>query len=110
MAYRIVNTVTKINDSDLWVTVGTPDYFSTEEEAAILQDYIQTINSITGISNQNISYDGNTLTITYDADSLNALNTFDTAVSSHQFIRLRNQKLRDMNIQQYIYNKTITEI
>jgi hypothetical protein len=110
MAYRITNTVTKINDSDLWITVGTPDYFSSPEETAILQDYIQTINSITGITNQNINYEGNTLTITYDADSLNSLNAFDTAISGHQFIRLRNQKLRELNIAQYVYSKTITEI
>jgi hypothetical protein len=109
MAYRVTTVATKLNDSDAWVSATTEQYF-TEEEMVIVNNYKQTINNVSGISNQTLNVNGNTTTYSYDAVTLSALNEYEITSSSHAFIPLRNSKLRELNIPQYLYRKTIAEI
>ena len=69
-----------------------------------------TLNS-PGISNvtfENVTT--NERTITLNVDTLENLNVYDMAVSNHPFTILRNRKLREYNVPQYLVSRNISEI
>ena len=109
--YRVVNTFKKLNDADVWITSASTSYFSAEELANEVASFTQIAFNSTGISNISFKYTStNETTTTFEVDTLENLNAYDTAVSNHPFTALKNRKLREYNIPQYLVSRNITEI
>ena len=67
--------------------------------------------SSSGISNVVIKITTtNEYTITCEADSLENLSNYDYSITTHPFTILRNRKLREYNIPQYLVFRKITEM
>ncbi len=108
--YRVTNTFKKLNDSDVWIIPTSTNYFADEEQPTINDFMDVTLNS-PGISNVIFKYvTTNERTITFDVDTLDNLNDYDSAISNHPFTTLRNRKLREYNIPQYLVSRNITEV
>lgn len=108
--YRLVYTTTKQNDTDPWITPFTSSFFTQEELDTIVADYINLTSNIEGVSNRQVTTEGNTMTTTMDIDSLEAFNRLESVVGSHAFVRLRNAKMREFNIENYTVVKQIIQI
>ena len=108
--YRVTNTFKKLNDSDVWIIPTSTNYF-TDEEQPIIDDFMDVTLNSPGISNFIFKYvTTNERTITFDVDTLDNLNDYDSAISNHPFTTLRNRKLREYNIPQYLVSRNITEV
>jgi len=108
--YTIVNTFKKLNDADVCIIPTSINYF-TEQEQIILNDFMGITLNSPGISNFTFNYvTMNERTITFEVDTLANLNAYDIAVSNHPFTIIRNRKLREYNIPQYLVIRNITEI
>ena len=108
--YKVVNTFKKLNDADVWIIPTSSNYFSDEEQTTVDNFMNVTLNSL-GISNVVFKYvSTNERTITFEADTLESLNNYDSSISNHPFTVLRNRKLREYNIPQYLVTRTITEV
>ena len=109
--YKVVTTFRKINDSDVWITPRTLNYFSELEQANEISDFLSITYSSSGISNVVIKITTtNEYTITCEADSLENLSNYDYSITTHPFTILRNRKLREYNIPQYLVFRKITEM
>lgn len=108
--YRVVNTFKKLNDADVWITPLGTNYFTTEEQSTI-ESFMSVSSNSAGISNVSFKYTStNELTVSYEVDTFENLNNYDKAISTHPFIVLRNRKLREYNIPQYLVSRNISEI
>lgn len=108
--YRVVNTFKKLNDADVWIIPTSINYF-TEQEQATIDDFMNVTLNSSGISNLKFKYETtNERTITFEVDTLENLNNYDSAISNHPFTTLRNRKLREYNIPQYLVSRNISEI
>jgi hypothetical protein len=109
--YRVVNTFKKLNDSDVWITSATTNYFSAEELANEVASFTEIAFNSPGIANLSFKYTStNESTTTFEVDTLENLNSYDVAISNHPFTALRNRKLREYNIAQYLVSRNISEI
>jgi hypothetical protein len=108
--YKVVSTFKKLNDADVWIIPTSTNYF-TEQEQATIDDFMNVTLNSSGISNAVFKYvSTNERTITFEADTLESLNNYDFAISNHPFTTLRNRKLREYNIPQYLVSRNITEV
>jgi len=108
--YKVVSTFKKLNDTDVWIIPTSTNYF-TEQEQATIDDFMNVTLNSSGISNVKFKYETtNERTITFEVDTLENLNNYDSAISNHPFTTLRNRKLREYNIPQYLVSRDITEI
>ena len=108
--YKVVSTFKKLNDADVWIIPTSTNYF-TEQEQTTIDDFMNVTLNSSGISNVKFKYETtNERTITFEVDTLENLNNYDSAISNHPFTTLRNRKLREYNIPQYLVSRNITEI
>ena len=113
--YRVVKTFKKQNDSDIWLTpspiYGNITYFSEEEKSNEMADFVNLTFNSTGVSNVDVKYTStNEMTMTYEVDTLENFNNYENAIMNHPFSMLRNRKLREYNIPQYLIFRNITEV
>ena len=113
--YKVVKTFKKQNDTDVWIS-SSPIYddlsfFTEEEKSNEMADFVNVTYNSTGISNLQVKHTStNEMTMTYEVDTLENFNNYENSLVNHPFSILRNRKLREYNIPQYLVFRNITEM
>ena len=103
--------MTGVQTCALPILYGNLPYFSEEEKSNEMADFVNLTFNSTGVSNVDVKYTStNEMTMTYEVDTLENFNNYENAIMNHPFSMLRNRKLREYNIPQYLIFRNITEV